>query len=100
MIYFTWRENSSGTGWLICPFHENFKNPKIEGSWNVVPARFLGLSWEDYLKFCMQNGAMLHGKNKTYILPVFKKKNNEFLNLLNERTEKIIKIVGLENLKF
>ena len=58
------------------------------GSYNILPARFLNLSYPDYLRYCRDRlGADLVGKNKKYVVPYFDKtpEVREFVRLLNNR---------------
>lgn len=44
-----------------------------EGSFNLLPARFLGLTYASYLRMCRDIfGATLIGKNEKYPVPYFK----------------------------
>lgn len=84
-IYFYYRENPDGT-YAICPMYKEFKEDwRIMGSWAVLPARLLGLSWPDYLRYCIQNGATVKGKEHIYPIISWKEKNIRFLNDLNIR---------------
>lgn len=63
------------------------------GSYGVLIARVLNLSYCDYLRYARDRlGAELIGKNKKYVIPYFE--NNQttkmFLDLLNTRMEFIM----------
>lgn len=90
--YFTYREQPNG-GYTICPIYKEFgEDWYIEGSWAVLPARFFGLSFPDYLRYCRMHGAEIIGKNQYYPLIYWKEKNNGFLLELNRRANALIKI--------
>lgn len=59
-------------------------------SYNVVPARLLGFSYPDFLRYCEKNGATLKGKNG-YTHAVWKEKNdcNRVCELINKEWEKV-----------
>ena len=46
------------------------------GSYNVLGARILGLSYGDYLRFLVQNGATIVGKKSKYVSFFFEKKED------------------------
>ena len=96
--YFTFRESSNG--WMIVPVYEKLGAPSIIGSFNVLPCRFMGLSWGDWLRLCAQNGATLHGKNCIWVRAVWREKNNEFLRQLNQRVNEIAKVIDLKELNY
>ena len=49
---------------------------KTSGSYNVLGARILGLSYGDYLRFLVQNGATIIGKKSKYTSFFFEKKED------------------------
>lgn len=69
--------------------HEKFLFPNgTNGSYSVIIARILNLSFTDYLRYARDRlGAELVGKNKRYVIPYFDKNQvtNAFIKLLNER---------------
>ena len=90
--YFTYLEQPNG-GYTICPIYKEFgADWYSEGSWAVLPARFFGLSFPDYLRYCRMHGAEIIGKNQYYPLIYWKEKNNGFLLELNRRANILIKI--------
>ena len=92
MKWFEYRENTDGR-FSIIPVYKNFKEDwKIMGSWSVLPARIFGLSWPDYLRYCIQNGAIVVGKEHRYPYISWKEKNVEFLNDLNRRANIVIQL--------
>lgn len=90
--WFWWREEPDGT-FAILPMYKNFPEDWcIMGSWSVLPARLLGLSWPDYLRFCIQQGATVTGKNHLYPIIKWKKKNEALMAELNKRANILIRI--------
>ena len=73
--------------------HEAFKGafPKgIDGSYVLMPARLLGLSYADYLRFCRDVlGAFVVGKGHKYPVAYFRAtpEVQQFLKLLNKSAE-------------
>lgn len=82
---------------LIRIKHENFEKffPNgIKGSYNLMPARLLHLSYADYLRFARDVlGAEVIGKKHRYPVAFFNRSNelNQFVKLLNKRMEFINK---------
>lgn len=73
--------------YVIRPIHENFYLEHTEGSFNIICARLLGLSYAQYLRFCRDMcGAELYGKNELYPIPVFKMDNRltQLVTVLNK----------------
>ena len=71
----------------------------FHGSYNVLPAHLLGLSYADFLRMCRDRfGAVLYGKNQKYPIATFSKENchKELLEILNERTEEILKTIEIK----
>lgn len=63
---------------------------KMNGSWNILPARLLGIGYADYLRFCRDIlNAQIRGKNTKYPIAYFQntKELQQFLRLLNKRVE-------------
>ena len=71
--------------------HGNFPfEGKIYGSFNLMPARLLGLTYAQYLRFCRDVlGATLVGKNSKYPVAYFRltPEVQQFVKLLNKRAE-------------
>ncbi len=73
----------------------NFDNEEIEwtglqGSWNVLPARVLGISYDTYLRFCRDElGARIVGKEGRYPYPYFQmnQATKDFLVFLNKNCQ-------------
>lgn len=97
--YFTYRE-SSNKGWMIYPKHNYFGDPRINGSFALLPCRMLGISWPDWLRLCEANGAKLYGKNNLYVHAIWSEPNKDFLNMINKRTNEIAERVDLATLKY
>ena len=94
--YFTTRHvNDSGicTKVMIVPKdYDNFPfNIKQGGSYNVVPARVLGLDYPTYLRFLRESFpdvVTLIGKGKKYVVPHWNigcKEVSTFVKLLNDK---------------
>lgn len=97
ITYFQYREQPDGKGYMICPMYHRFgEDWCIKGSWNVLPARFFGLSYPDYLRYCIFNGALVIGKNQMYPTILWKEKNNDFILELNKRANALIKIMEVK----
>lgn len=61
-------------------------------SYNVVPARLLGFTYPDYLRYCRAHGAILKGKDG-YTHPVWTDKTDckKICDLINKEWEKVAK---------
>ena len=67
--------------YFICPVHENFHLEHTKGSFNVIAARVMNLSYAQYLRFCRDLcKAEIVGKGSMYPIPYFKR--GEMLNML------------------
>ena len=98
--YFIYRETVSTEGYMIVPNYELLGANYVIGSYQVLAARFMGLTWPNWLRLCRNNGAVLHGKNHLYPTPIWSKPNDIFLQQLNERVDKIAKIINIKELKY
>ena len=70
-------------------FHLNF----TEGSYNVIGARLMGLTYAQYLRMCRDiYGAEIVGKNTAYPYPVFKlsKGLEDLIEQLNARANLVL----------
>lgn len=79
--------------WLIEPIHENFLLKYTEGSYNIIAARLLNLSYAQYLRFCRDIcGAEIIGKGHKYPMAYFKKdgRSSILVRLLNNRANLIL----------
>ena len=64
-----------------------------KGSFNVMPARVLSLSYADYLRYARDRlGAELIGKGTRYVMPYFDRNEttDAFVRLLNKRMEYVM----------
>lgn len=91
--YFVWEEVTPGdpSRCIIKPNYDIFPfDTKNGGSYNVAPARVLGLSYPTYLKFIRDmfpDDVTLEGKNSLYIVPYWRKGKElyTFVDLLNAK---------------
>ena len=98
MTYFKLEESASRPNWfIIMPVHERisefFKTP-FEGSYSVLGARLLGLTYSKYLRFLRDViGADIVGKNSMYPVAYLKKTEEAqmLVRLLDKRMEAIDK---------
>ena len=61
---------------------------RIQSSLNVLPARLLGLSYAEYLRYCRDVlGAVLIGKNSLYVIAIYdsREKAQKAADLFNEK---------------
>ena len=67
-------ESASYPGkYIIRPIHDNFHLDYTDGSFNIICARLMGLSYADYLRMCRDCfGAEIIGKGSLYPVPYFK----------------------------
>lgn len=74
--------------------YEGFHCGGTLGSYNVLFARLMNLSYAQFLRFCRDvGGAELCGKNSLYIIPVFPHKTGtaaQILKLLNNLANVVI----------
>ena len=97
--YFNFIEFSENH-WVIMPKHDLFGEHRITGSFALLASRFSGLSWPDWIKYCVQNGAKLQGKNSIYVSIYWDAPNNKFLNELNKRINEIAKVINIKELNY
>jgi hypothetical protein len=72
----------------LCPFPHG-----THGSYNVIAARLLNLSYAEYLRFCRDVlGADLIGRNHLYVLPYFDATPDvrRFVKMLNQRMKYVM----------
>lgn len=65
----------------------------MRGSYHVLEARLMMLSWSDYLRLCRDvYGGELIGKGQLFVVPYFSDKNKArpLLNELNKRINEIL----------
>jgi hypothetical protein len=92
------RENK----FMISPNYEALHLKGTTGSYNILPARLMELSYAQYLIMCRELfGAELIGKGTLYVYPLFERNDltYQFLKLLNSRADYIIKVIRKESLK-
>ena len=94
-MYFTIMESARKKNcYMICGTQKLFDYIGVcKGSYQVIQARVLGLSYAEYLRFLRdKHGAILMDTHKWYPAAYFKNKEDakEILHLLNTRARKII----------
>lgn len=82
VVCFTTEEVPHNPGkYIICPVHANFHLEHTTGSFHVIAARVMNLSYAQYLRFCRDIcKAEIVGKGTKYPIPYFKR--GEMLNML------------------
>lgn len=95
--YFEYREHGV-KGYVIIPIYKEFSESMIRGSYGLLPCRITGLSWPQYLRYCMQHGAHVYGKHSKYPTAVWDEPNMEFLNMLNQRANELAKVINFKEL--
>ena len=87
-------ESASYPGkYIIRPIHDNFHLDHTEGSFNLICARLMGLSYADYLRMCRDCfGAEIIGKGSLYPVAYFRfsKQFNDLIDGLNARANLIL----------
>jgi hypothetical protein len=95
MKYFTIEESMAYSGkYMLAPKHDKLPLTYTTGSYNILPARLLGLHYADYLRYCRDTvAAELIGKNSNYVVPYFSDKTKlaQLIAELDSRVEKILK---------
>lgn len=79
--------------YVIRPIHENFHLDSTKGSFNVICARLMGLSYPDYLRMCRDCfGAEIIGRGSMYPVAVFKltKQLTDLIDGLNARANLVL----------
>ena len=79
--------------YIIRPIHDNFHLDYTEGSFNIICARLMGLSYADYLRMCRDCfGAEIIGKGSLYPVAYFKfsKQLNDLIDGLNARANIVL----------
>jgi hypothetical protein len=87
-------ESASYPGkYIIRPVYENFHLDYTEGSFNVICARLMGLTYPEYLRMCRDCfGAEIIGKGSKYPVAYFKlsKELNDLIENLNIRANLVL----------
>ena len=87
-------ESASHPGkWIVRPVHENFHLGETTGSYNLICARLLGLSYAQYLRMCRDCfGAEIIGKGSKYPVAYFKRGEEleSLIALLNMRANLVL----------
>ena len=91
---FTIEESPYNPGmFMICPVHDAFYLKHTEGSFNIICARLMNLSYAQYLRFCRDLcGATIVGKNTRYPIAYFPRgeRVQALCRLLNTRANLIL----------
>ena len=86
--YFKFGETNRRDKFCLCPQFDHLPLKYTTGSFTVLPARLLGLSFADYLRMCRDiMGAEVIGKGTKYPVVYFTKNatTRQFIKLLNGR---------------
>ena len=87
-------ESASYPGkYIIRPIHDNFHLDCTEGSFNIICARLMGLSYADYLRMCRDCfGAEIIGKGSNYPVAYFKlsEQLKDLIDGLNARANLVL----------
>lgn len=87
-------ESASYPGkYVIRPIHENFHLDSTEGSFNIICARLMGISYAQYLRMCRDCfGAEIIGKGSMYPVAYFKQSKglSDLIEQLNTRANFIL----------
>ena len=87
-------ESASHPGkFLIKPIHNNFHLGYTTGSYNIICARLVSLSYADYLRMCRDCfGAEIMGINSIYPVAYFQrsKELSTLVDLLNARANMVL----------
>lgn len=94
MAYFKTEESpASVKKYLIVPNFEKLPLYSTTGSFAILPARLMGITYASYLRLCRDEyGAEVIGKGTYYPIPYFneEKRAKELLKELENRVEKIL----------
>lgn len=91
-------EPHSGVFWIHLKTIEGLPFFCPRGSYNVLKARILNLTYGDFLSFSLQNGATLKGRDGGYIVEFFQKQQDaeKMCALLNKNFNKILEYIESE----
>jgi hypothetical protein len=96
--YFFLEESPYQPGkWTIRINFDTLPPMYTEGSFNLLPARLLGLSYAEYLRYCRDvYGAEIIGKNNQYPIPYFNSNSSagDLIRTLNTRMGLLIQKRG------
>lgn len=91
---FTKEESVAYPGkWRVVPVHDNFYLKSTSGSFNIICARVMGLSYAQYLRMCRDClGAEIVGKGSICPVAYFKrsKELDSLIDFLNVRANLIL----------
>ena len=95
MAYFKIDESVSNSGkYVIRPNTDKLPLYSTTGSYNIVMARVLGVTYANYLRLCRDEyGAELVGKNTLYPVAYFNElaRVKELVKELDKRVERLLK---------
>lgn len=80
------------SNYFLRPKYEKLRLHGTTGSYNILPARLLNLSYAEYLRMCRDvYGAELIGKGTIYVVPYYdsKEKAREIAKMLDKRINEI-----------
>lgn len=96
MNYFYLDESPSNVGkYMIRLNFTKLPASHTKGSYNILLARMLGLTYAEFLRYCRDfYGAEIIGKGTYYPVPYFSKDSNvnSLIKLLNENATKVFKV--------
>lgn len=91
---FVKEESASHPGkWMIRPVYDNFYLDSTEGSFNLICARLMNLTYPQYLRMCRDCfGAEIIGKDSNYPVAYFKRSEelDGLIALLNMRANLVL----------
>lgn len=93
MKKYFYREES-GNGYMLRPNHDALYAHYTTGSFAILGARIMGLSFPQYLRMCRDiYGAELIGRNQLYPIVLFRdsKKLDTLIAELNQRADILLK---------
>ena len=98
--YFICEETPYHPGkYMVQPVHENLPLTYTEGSYNLLAARLMNLTYANYLRMCRDlYGAEIVGKNCMYPIAYFNgetEQMKELVKMLNKRAESVLKNKGV-----
>ena len=79
--------------YMIAVNHDSFYLSKAKGSYHIIQARLMNLTYAQYLRMCRDIcGAEIKGKNSMYPVAYFKKGEavNKLIDLLNTRANIVL----------